>query len=189
MQYEIAVPVTSGNRGTIRLNKWGIFNDITGNEMHAKVVDIVENPIGVGEAIVDPFIRINRSFFSRLEQFLSKAEERFFRQEEKKDKKKKDDVSGGLLAGGGVALAAVGSSFAFMVQTLSGLTLKTVFFALLIVLAIIAIPAGVAAYFKLSRRDLSTILEGSGLGINSRMKLTATQATCFTYRPNKPINK
>ena len=189
MQYEIAVPVTSGNRGTIHLNKWGIFNDINGNELHAKVVDVVENPISVGEAIVDPFIRINRSFFSRLEQFSSKAEERLFRQEEKKDKKKKDDVSGGLLAGGGVALAAVGSSFAFMVQTLSGLTLKTVFLALLIVLAIIAIPAGIAAYFKLSRRDLSTILEGSGWGINSRMKLTADQATCFTFRPNKPIHK
>ena len=25
MKYEIAVPVTSGDRGTIRLNKWGIF--------------------------------------------------------------------------------------------------------------------------------------------------------------------
>ena len=189
MKYEIAVPVTSGNRGAIHLNKWGIFNDITGNELHAKVVDIVENPISVGEAIVDPFIRINRSFFSLLEQFSSKAEERLFRQEEKKDKKKKDDVSGGLLAGGGVAIAAVGSSFAFMVQTLSGLTLKTVLLALLIVVAIITIPAAVAAYFKLSRRDLSTILEGSGWGINSRMKLTATQATCFTFRPTEPVHK
>ncbi len=65
-KYEIAVPVTSGSRGTIHLNKWGIFNDIYGNEMHAKVVDIVENPISVGEAIVDPFRRINRAFFSRL---------------------------------------------------------------------------------------------------------------------------
>ena len=88
-----------------------------------------------------------------------------------------------------MALAAVGSSFAFMVKTLSGLTLKTVFLALLIVAAIIAIPAGIAAYYKLSRRDLSTILEGSGWGINSRMKLTASQAACFTFRPNKPIHK
>ncbi len=185
MKYEIAVPVTSGNRGTIRLHKWGIFNDISGNELHARVVDIVENPISVGEAIIDPFIRISRSFFSRLENFSSKAEERLFRREEKKDKdkKKKDEVSGGLLAGGGVAIAAVGSSFAFMVKTLSGLTLKTVGLALLILAAIIAVPAGIAAYYRLSRRDLSTILEGSGWGINSRMKLTAAQAACFTFRP------
>lgn len=191
MKYEIAAPVTSGNRGTLHLNKRGIFNDINGNELHAKIVDIVENPISVGEAIVDPFIRINRSFFSRLEQFSSKAEEQLFRREEKKDKdkKKKDNVPVGLLAGGGVALAAVGSSFAFMVKTLSALTMKAVFLALLIVITIIAVPAGIAAYYKLSRRDLSTILEGSGWGINSRMKLTAAQAACFTFRPAPPTNK
>ncbi len=78
MNYKIAVPVTSGSRGTIHLNKWGIFNDVYGNELHAKVVDIVENPISVGEAVIDPFIRINRTFFSRLEQFSSKAEEQIF---------------------------------------------------------------------------------------------------------------
>ena len=183
LKYEIAVPVTSGNRGTIHLNKWGIFNDISGNELHAKVIDLVENPISVAEAIIDPFIRINKSFFSRLEQFSSKAEERLFHREEKKDKKKKDETSVGLFAGGSVALAAVGSSFAFVVKTLSGLTMKTVLIALLIVAAIIAIPAGVAAFYRLSRRDLSTILEGSGWGLNSRMKLTSSQAACFTFKP------
>ncbi len=186
MNYEIAVPVTSGNRGTIHLNKWGIFNDVYGNELHAKVVDIVENPISVGEAVVDPFIRINRTFFSRLEQFSSKAEEQIFLRDEKKDKKKKDDTSVGLVAGSGMAIAAVGSSFAFITKTLSGLTFETVVLALLVVAAIIAGPAGIAAYFKLTRRDLSTVLEGSGWGINSRMKLTADQAACFTFRPKPP---
>ena len=180
---EIAVPVTSGSRGTIRLNKWGIFNDIYGNELHAKVVDIVENPISVGEAVLDPFIRINRAFFSRLEEFSSKAEERLFRRDEKAKNKKKEESSVGLLAGGGVALAAVGSSFAFITKTLSTLTLKTVLLALLVLAAIIAIPAGFSAYFRLSRRDLSAVLEGSGWGLNSRMKLTASQAASFTYRP------
>lgn len=88
---------------------WGIFNDINGNELHAKVVDIVENPISVTEAMLDPFIRISRAFFSRLEEFSSKAEERLFHKEEKaKDKKKKAMPSGGVLAGGGLAVAALG---------------------------------------------------------------------------------
>ncbi len=106
-----------------------------------------------------------------------------FRRDEKAKKKEKESGSGGLLAGGGVAIAAVGSSFAFITKTLAGLTVQTVVLALLVVAAIIAIPAGIAAYFKLSRRDLSTVLEGSGWGLNSRMQLTATQATCFTFRP------
>ena len=182
---EIAVPVTSGSRGNIHLNKWGIFNDTNGNELHAKIVDIVENPISISEAMVEPFVRISRAFFSRLEEFSSKAEEKLFNNDLKaKDKKKKDGTSAGLLAGGGFALAAIGSSFAFITKTLAGLQIKTVFFALLILAALIAIPAGIAAYYKLTRRDLSTILEGAGWGINSRMKLTKKQATCFTYRPD-----
>ncbi|HID69223.1 MAG TPA: hypothetical protein EYP35_01905 [Desulfobacterales bacterium] len=183
--YEIAVPVTSGSRGNIHLNKWGIFNDITGNELHAKVVDIVENPISISEAMVEPFVRISRAFFSRLEEFSSKAEEQLFHKDDKsKDKKKKDSASAGLLAGGGFAVAALGSSFAFITKTLAGLHIKTVIFALLIFAALIAIPAGIAAYYKLTRRDLSTILEGSGWGINTRMKLTKDQASNFTYRPD-----
>jgi len=183
--YEIAVPVTSGNRGNIHLNKWGIFNDINGNELHAKVVDIVENPISISEAMIEPFVRISRAFFSRLEDFSSKAEERLFHKDDKsKDKKKKDGASAGLLAGGGFAVAAIGSSFAFITKTLAGLHIKTVLFAFLVVAALIAIPAGIAAYYKLTRRDLSTILEGSGWGINARMKLTKDQASCFTYRPD-----
>jgi len=42
---------------------------------------------------------------------------------------------------------------------------------------------------RLSRRDLSTILEGSGWGLNSRMKLTAQQANHFTRRPERPENQ
>ena len=183
--YEIAVPVTSGSRGNIHLNKWGIFNDISGNELHARVVDIVENPISISEAMVEPFVRISRAFFSRLEEFSSKAEEQLFQKDAKsKDKKKKDVSSIGLLAGGGVAVAAIGSSFAFITKTLASLNIQTVLFALIVLSVLIAIPAGIAAYYKLTRRDLSTILEGSGWGINSRMKLTKDQATSFTYRPD-----
>jgi len=182
--HEVAVPVTAGNRGNLRLNKWGIFNDLDGNELHAKIVDIVENPISIREAVADPFVRLNHSFFARLEAFSSKAEERVMQQAEKaKEKKKKDEQTGGFLVGGGVALAAVGSSFAFVTKTLAGLTVKTVLLSLLVVAAIIAVPAGIAAYYRLTRRDLSSILEGSGWGINKRMILTRSQAKCFTFRP------
>ncbi len=185
--HEIAVPVTAGNRGTLRLNKWGIFNDLDGNELHAKVVDIVENPISVSEAVIDPFIRIKSSFFSRLEEFSSKAEEQVFRKQDKD--KKKDSSSASLLGIGGVAVAALGSSLAFIAQTVSSMSLTTVLVALLVIAGLITIPTAISAYARLSRRDLSTILEGSGWGLNSRMKLTKEQADNFTYRPNRPAGK
>ena len=69
---EIAVPVTSGNRGNIHLNKWGIFNDIDGNELHAKVVDIVENPISISEAMVILFFVSARLSFPASASFRPK---------------------------------------------------------------------------------------------------------------------
>lgn len=182
--FEIAVPITSGNRGNIHLHKWGIFNDRYGDEFHARVVDIVENPISVSEAMIEPFNRISQAFVSRLEEFSSKAEQRLFLKGEKA--KKNEDKSGpspGMLAGGGFAVAAIGSSFAFVTKTLAALSIKTVLIAVFVLVCLIAIPTGIAAYYKLSRRDLSTILEGSGWGINARMKLTSAQADCFTFRP------
>lgn len=183
MLHEIAVPVTTGSRGTLHLNNWGIFNDLDGNEHHAKVVDIVENPISIKEAVTDPFIRFKDSFFSRLEEFSSKAEEKVFKKQDK-DKKKEGSATP-LLGMGGVAVAALGSSLAFITQTLSSMSMKTVFIALLVILLLIIIPTTISAYARLSRRDLSTVLEGSGWGLNSRMKLTRKQANHFTHRPDR----
>jgi hypothetical protein len=74
--YEVAVPVTSGSRGNIRLNKGGIFNDLNGQEWHAKVVQIVENPISVAEAMFHPFVRVAQSLMLRLEEFSAKTEDK-----------------------------------------------------------------------------------------------------------------
>ena len=160
------------------------FNDLDGNELHAKVVDIVENPISIREAVTDPFLRIKNSFFSRLEAFSSKAEEQLLKRQDKD--RKKDGNAAPLLGIGGVAVAALGSSLAFITKTISAMSLRTVVIALLVITVLIAVPAAISAYARLSRRDLSTILEGSGWGLNSRMKLTRQQADHFTHRPDRP---
>ncbi|WP_163336082.1 hypothetical protein [Desulfopila sp. IMCC35008] len=187
-EYEIAVPVTSGTRGNIHKGKWGIFNDISGREMHARVVDLVENPISVGEAMADPFVRIGRSILARLEEFSTKTEEKVLKGGDfKKEKKAKDGSTGSWLAGGGIAAAALGSSFAFITQTLAGLSLGVVLTAVAAAALLITFPVGISTYCKLSRRDLSTILEGSGWGVNTRMQLTREQARTFTVTPKRNI--
>lgn len=183
--HEIAVPVTSGNRGNLHLHKWGIFNDIDGNELHAKIVDIVENPISIAEAIAAPFVRIKQAFFSRVEEFSSKAEEQLLQ----KHDKKKESSAVPLLGIGGVALAALGSSLAFITQTVAAMSVQTVLIALLVIGAMLIVPTVISAYFRLSRRDLSMILEGSGWGLNSRMKLSRTQAHTFTHKPTHRPDK
>jgi hypothetical protein len=197
--YEVAVPVTSGNRGNIRLNKWGIFNDINGLEWHARVVQTIENPVSVFEAMIHPFVRLIQAFMQRLEQVSARTEEKISgRVSAKADKKKDGDgkkqkkdggASAGQLAGGGVALAALGSSVAFIAQTFARLNLKIILATIVVLILAMVVPAAIATYYKLSKRDLSAILEGSGWGINARMKLTRKQARTFTYRPDYPVQK
>lgn len=196
--YEVAVPVTSGNRGNIRPNKWGIFNDTAGREWHARVVQIIENPISLTEAIAHPFVRVARSFMSRLERVSVETEQKLglgvFKDVGKKGaadgKQRGGDISpAGLLAGGGVALAAMGSSVAFITQTVAKLSPNVVLGAVLAVILAMVVPASISALSKLASRDLSAILEGSGWGVNARMKLTRRQARTFTHRPAYPARK
>jgi hypothetical protein len=195
--YEVAVPVTSGNRGNIRLNKWGIFNDVNGLEWHARVVQLIENPISIFEAMIHPFMRLIQAFMLRLEQVSAKTEEkisgRISARGDKemggdgKKQKKDGGASAGQLAGGGVALAALGSSVAFIAQTFAKLTPEIIIGTIVVLVLAMVVPAAIATYYKLSKRDLSAILEGSGWGVNARMKLTRKQARTFTHRPDYPL--
>lgn len=91
-----------------------------------------------------------------------------------------------LLAGGGLAFAALSSAFTFIageLAKLSPLELLGVFVAL--VLAYV-IPVSFAAWLRLRRRDLGTILEGSGWAVNTRLYLNRELAWRFTTRPDAP---
>lgn len=238
--YEVAVPVTHGGRGNLLESKWGVFEDIEGEEHHARVVQIVDNPISLLEAMAAPFKKLGRSINDRLEalsasqeqKLLDKGSEKMAASEKKFEEKtseiatkgtepKPKDAApatppakppakpsaatappassppppaqpaaapgaGGLLAGGAVAFAAVGSSLAFITSTLQQIGWQVLVFSLLALLLAVFIPLMLLAWVKLRRRDLSALLEGSGWGINTRMRLTREQAKTFTFTPGFP---
>ncbi len=201
--YEIAVPVTSGVRGNLQVNKRGIFQDIHGRNLHAKVVQIVENPISFLEALSAPFKRLGRAITAKLDEISSKAEQNLqafsaetmtnVSTELKKiggtaTAQRHRQSTGGLLAGGSIAIAALSSSFAFITKTFSGLGWSVIFGGLLAGILAVMLPTSIVAYLKLSKRDLSCILEGAGWGLNARMQLTHKQAVTFTMTPPYPLN-
>ncbi len=162
--YEIAVPVTSGMRGTLQMNKRGIFRDIYGRELHAKVVHIVENPISFFEAISAPFHRLGNAIAAKLDEMSSKAEEKLEvistkamttvdaglnKQAVKAPAKPSAPSTGGLLAGGSIAIAALSSSVAFITKTLSGLSWMTILGGLFATAMAVMLPTILVAYLKL----------------------------------------
>ena len=199
-KYEVAVPVTSGNKGNLCIGKRGVFYDLLGREANATVVAIIENPISITEALVAPFLRLGRMLTGKIEAITADAEKQF-------DKKASSAMTqattaapaaapapagglggstGGLLLGGGVALAALGSALAYISDKVASNPWALVFGVLGALFAVM-IPIFIVAMLKLRRRDISAILEGSGWGINARMRLTRGQGRLFTRKPPYPL--
>jgi hypothetical protein len=189
--YEIAVPVTSGGKGRLQVGSWGIFQDIEGNERHARVVAIVENPISLTEAVAAPFKRLGRTIAKKLQEITSAAEEKLSKVGSEtvtkvtdiSTEKQPGGGSGGMLAGGGIAIAALGSSAAFITKTLSTLSWQGALGGLTLAALAVLLPTALFAWLRLRSRDLSSLLEGAGWAVNDRMWLTPAQARTFTFEP------
>lgn len=199
-KFEVAVPVTSGGKRNLCIGKRGVFYDISGKEFDALVVDIVENPISFREALSAPFRRLGRILTGKIESITSEAEKKL-------DERASQAVSqpealpapagspatagrttstGGIVMGAGIAIAALGSAAAYIVKTLAAISLFRILAFILGAVALLMAATSIVAFLKLRRRDLSAILEGSGWGINARMRLTFRQGRYFTERPKYP---
>ena len=195
---EIAAPVTYGIKGNLVVGKRGIFRDINGKLSDARIVQIIENPISIGEAMVSPFRRIGKLLTGRIETMTTAAEKKLdttttaavaqgpIPGTTQMASPSRGLLVGGLVMGGGVALAALGTAVVAIVKTLKGVAgYKIVIGVTLAILAVI-MPVSLIAMLKLRRRDLSAILEGAGWAINARMRLTLRQGRLFTQQPKLP---
>jgi hypothetical protein len=198
--YEVAVPVTSGNKGNLCVGKRGVFFDVNGRECDARVVHVLENPISVREALWSPFRRISQMVMGKIEAITGEAEKSFEARSSgalaqlpgappgpgpaaSPEPPNRPAPGGGLIVGGGLMVAALTSAVAYISNTLFRTPLLYILGVLGSAIALVLVPIAILALLKLRRRDLSAILEGSGWGINARMRLTLSQKRYFTQRP------
>ena len=199
--FEVVAPVTSGERGRLRAGKRGIFIDVQGKEWDAVIVEVVENPISIKEAMLLPFRRAQKMIGDRLEALLAKqqaAHEAALHSAatsgldhaatapapaaEKKD-------SGGmqtLLIGGSIAFAAIGSALAYVVSAVASIQPLKLLGGIAGLVAVLAGFSALLAWLKLRRRDMGMLFEASGWAINPRMKITRRLGIIFTRTPDFP---
>ena len=67
-KFDIAVPVTRGGTQDLYIGKRGVFFNISGKELDAQIVQIVENPISLWESLKEPFRRVYNMIGSRFAQ-------------------------------------------------------------------------------------------------------------------------
>jgi len=198
-KFEVAVPVTSGGQGNLCVGKRGVFRDLAGRQMDARVAELIENPISVREALLSPFRRLARLVTGKLESITTAAEKQFDTaatgvldtaapgpSPAQPAKAGTGLLAGGLLMGGGVAFAAVGASVGYIAKTIHTVGLLKMVLAVAAAVLAVMLPVAVLGLVRLRRRDLSAILEGSGWAINARMRLTQRQGRFFTRKPRYP---
>lgn len=197
-----AVPVTSGGRGNLCVGKRGIFQDVQGRECDARVVRILENPVSLREAVLAPFLRLGTLLTGKIEALTSESQKKFDAQAgaamdsvvahpqaaapQPVQPRPTGATPGNLILGAGVAVAALGSSLAYILKTIASANPLALLLAVLAAAAVVVVPTAIVAWIKLRRRDLSAILEGAGWGINARMRLTWRQQRAFSRRPSRP---
>jgi hypothetical protein len=184
-KFEIVAAVTSGDSGTLRIGKRGIFFTRDGKEWDAEVIDIVINPIGLLESIKAPFIKLTDSIKDQIERFAKSREDRI---ETTVVSPSGASVTRDLLVGGGVAIAALGSSFAYIAKAVSQVRPVHFLITIGIILFVILFPGLIIGFIKLRKRNLSILFEASGCAINVRMKLTVGLGRLFTFVPAYPVN-
>jgi len=183
IKFEIVAPVTSGNSEGLCIGKRGIFFTVDGREWDAEVVDIVVNPISVWESVKAPFQKFADFARKQIEKMTKSSEEKAVSMASSASA---SGTARDLMLGGGLAIAALGSSFAYITQALSEVKPVQVLVALLGLAMVVLLPSIFAGFVKIRRRDMSGLLEASGWAVNVHMRLNMTMGRLFTHTPHLP---
>ena len=196
----LAVAITSGTMRDIYIGRSGVFIGKDGTEWDATVIDFIQQPVSLGEAIQMPFFRFG--------EFLGKQADKFFSSKSKAMEtsvgsdlakgalpkeiaqsatKQTPAISGSMmLMGGGVGLAALGSAFALIVNSLKAIPVWNVLLVLVGIILIISGPMMLVSIVKLCRRHISDFLSASGWAVNPKMRLANRMGMIFTHTPKLP---
>lgn len=183
IKFEIVTAVTSGSAGGLRIGKRGIFFAIDGREWDAQVVDIVENPISIWESVKAPFKQFTGFIKKQIDKF---SKSRQAKLETSVAAPSASGITRDLLLGGGIAIAALGSAFAYITKALSQVKAVHVLGMLVGLAAFILLPGMIIGFAKIRKRDMSVLLEASAWAVNVHMRLNATLGRLFTHIPRLP---
>ena len=195
--FEVVAPVTSGERGRLRAGKRGLFIDVLGKEWDAVIVEVVENPISIKEAMLQPFRRLQKMIGERIETLLVKQHASHEaalvtmaagEAAPLKPVPEKKDPGGmqNLLIGGSIAFAAIGSALAYVVSAITSIAPLKLLGGIAGLAAVLVGLSALLGWLKLRRRDMGMLFEASGWAINPRMKITRRLGIVFTRTPDFP---
>lgn len=195
----MAVAITSGQMQRLFIGKRGIFYAPDMSEHDAKVIDFVEQPVSIMEALKSPFRRFGAMIATQTDKLFSSRNAKIQKELESDIAAGKLPQSGGasgnqgamgglpmLMMGGGIGIAAIGSAAAFIAKTLSNVSFWAILSVIVGIVLVFGGPSVVIALIKLYCRDLGRFLEAAGNAVNRPMRLSGKLGRVFTWAPPLP---
>jgi len=183
IKFEIAAAVTSGTAKGYHIGKRGIFFTIDGKEWEAEIVDILDNPISIWESVISPFQQFTAFIRKQIDKFKKSSQSKI---NENLAAPSASGITRDLLLGGGVAIAALGSSFAYVTKALSQVKSVHILVALVGLLSIVLLPGMIIGLMKIRKRNMGLLLEALGWAVNVNMRLNNSLGRLFTHTPRLP---
>ncbi|MEC7987457.1 MAG: hypothetical protein VX278_19970 [Myxococcota bacterium] len=175
---EVATAVTGKERGDLHVGKRGVFFFHDGMECSAEVVDILNNPINIWEAFIGPFLSVRTFLTKRIERFSEHHTKQLEAVAEGSVAASPGEKN--ALLNSGVTIAALSSSFAYLIKTISSIQITQLLGLVIAPLMVVAIVSSILAWWNVRRRDLGAVLEASGWGINHPLYAPNWAARVFT---------
>jgi len=198
----IAAAITDGDAENLRVGRNGVFYDRKGRDWDATVTKIVEHPISVRQAFLEPYKRVGRMVHEQVEKMAAAGEKAMeTRAAAGIAEAAKQAESGrpmgptqpfdvakfaGIFAAIGLAIGAIGTAIASVVTGFLRLSWWQMPLAVVGLVLVISGPSMVIAYLKLRRRNLAPLLDGNGWAVNTRALINIPFGASLTQVASLP---
>jgi hypothetical protein len=178
----IAAAFTDGDSDNLMVGRNGIFYDRKGQDWHATIVKIIDNPISIRQAFWAPYKRVIRWIGEQVAKRAAAADaaatdklttasvEAGKQAVAGKEPTTKPKIDVGTVAALGVAVGGITAALGMLLQAFFGLGLwmPVGFIALFL---LISGPSMLIAWLKLRQRNLCPILDANDWAINTRARI------------------
>lgn len=197
----IVAAVTAGDSDLLLEGRNGVFVDNEGKDWDASVVKIVSNPIGLWQAVWNPYKKFGNMVTEAIAKFASARQAGLMESAGKKlDQAGAAAASGtpppafdigkniGIFAAVGIALGAIGTALGSMANAFFSMhwwQFPLLFIGLFV---IISGPSLLMAWLKLRQRTLGPLLEASGWAVNGKAAINYALSNKLTRTAELPEN-
>lgn len=187
----ICAPVCALRNKINTVGKRGILITLNGDHRDAQIIKIIDTPVSLVDSMVNPFRKISNLIVSSIEKISSNSEKNLEKQVNSGTSNIQKELNSPPAKSANTSnssrdliftFAALGSSFTYIIAKLSSFNISDVFNGIFNALLIILIPTFVISLVKLSKRNLSSIIEASGFALNQPLRLTKELSKAFAYR-------